>query len=328
MLTLRRSLADRITDVLARQGGIQDRELIVKFAEHIMLLRGWERWWQDQIKDAYQLHQMDIMRLIVEARDAGDLDEAIWRCFLATHFGRPSADLGKDAQLHSAGRLLCAFGTEPVWTWERVSSDLPSLARWLEDQRTALAYLRFGNHRKHEIARPEQIYQVISSFVVWIQPLDRTPSQVFATNGSIAPEIEFDRLYHALRTVHRFGRTSQFDMLCLLRDAGILRVAPGSCYLEGATGPLTGAQKLWGQRSTVELDRLAVEFGRDLKVPMDILESALCTWQKKDGTLSPAPCGTRLHRSSGGWILNICGAISRAPRLGRQRTSSRRSSRC
>ncbi len=43
---------------------------------------------------------------------ADDLDEALWRAFLATHFGRLSANSA--VQRESAGRFLCGFTDLPV----------------------------------------------------------------------------------------------------------------------------------------------------------------------------------------------------------------------
>jgi len=63
---------------------------------------------------------MDILHFIKEAQDVGAVDEALWRAFLAAHFGRPSA--GTPDEVESAGRFLCAFGQRPTWTWTCVSA--------------------------------------------------------------------------------------------------------------------------------------------------------------------------------------------------------------
>jgi hypothetical protein len=50
---------------------------------------------------------------------------------------------------------------------------------------------------------------------------------------------KFDTLYWGLEaSLFDFGRTGVFDFLCLLNDLDLSDATPGSCYLEGATGPL------------------------------------------------------------------------------------------
>ena len=92
----------------------------------------------------------------------------------------------------------------------------------------------------------------------------------------------FDLLYWRLRdTLFRFGRTGVFDFLSLLVDLGLLDAVAGSCYLSGATGPLKGARMVWGRRPVAELDALAANLARELEVPPQCVEDALCNWQKQ-----------------------------------------------
>lgn len=102
-----------------------------------------------------------------------EADEALWRGFLAGHFGRGSADDLEKAQ--SAGRFLCAFGTRPYWTWTRVSSTAHSLRTWLIENRHSLKSLGFGNHRKYEAHKPLTLHKVISSFLDWVKENGGTP---------------------------------------------------------------------------------------------------------------------------------------------------------
>ncbi len=48
----------------------------------------------------------------------------------------------------------------------------------------------------------------------------------------------------------------------------------------GSTGPLKGAIKLWGKRPPSELSRLADAAAKALEIRYDVLEDALCVWQK------------------------------------------------
>jgi hypothetical protein len=215
---------------------------------------------------------------ISEAYQSAEVDEALWRGFLAGHFGRGSTDNSEKAQ--SATKILCGFGVRPHWTWGRVSSAAHSLKSWLMENRKEIKSLGFGNHRKYEAHKPLILYKVITSFRDWVNENGGTPISAFQTSIHRSPEANFDLAYHSVKRVFRFGRTGAFDLLCLLGNMGILPVRPGSCYLIGSTGPLRGARKLWGRRRTRELSQFADSTARALKVPFDIFEDALCLWQK------------------------------------------------
>jgi len=88
----------------------------------------------------------DILTHVEQADRNGDADEAVWRAFLAAHFGRASAKI--PGQLASAARLLCGFSDQPQWTWERVSAKKERFSEWLDAHKTDLDALSFGNHRK------------------------------------------------------------------------------------------------------------------------------------------------------------------------------------
>jgi alpha-glutamyl/putrescinyl thymine pyrophosphorylase-like protein len=209
-----------------------------------------------------------------------DVVEALWRGFLAGHFGRSSAD--NPRKIQSAAKILCAFGACPSWTWDRVSSEPDSLKSWLAKNCKNLRLLGFGNHRKYESQKPLILYNVILSFLDWAKDNGGTLASSFRTSISESLEEKFDLLYHSLSDgLFRFRRTGAFDLLCLLGDMGILAVRPGSCFLPGSTGPLKGAKKLWGRRRRPqELSDLADATARTLKIQFDVFEDALCMWQK------------------------------------------------
>lgn len=220
---------------------------------------------------------MDIVRWIVAAQDDGDADEALWRGFLGAHFGEPLAEPGV---ARSAGKLLCGFGTLPEWIWTRIWEDPVAFLKWLLEHRPELEALEFGNHRKFEAKKPDLLYEVIVSFVRWIRRNGGAPSAAFSTAGEL-PEVRFDLLFHQLGALKRFGRLGRFDLLCLYADLRLLPIRPGSCYLVGASGPLEGARRLWGQRPAPELGRLADAAAAHLGIPFPVFEDALCNWQKR-----------------------------------------------
>jgi hypothetical protein len=265
--------AQRVLRVLAEQDVVVSFDEQKRFIEQL-----WksdrqriviaQRWSRNRQSD-------DIIGLIQMARVSGDLDEAVWRCFLAVHFGRASAN---DERILSASKFLCAFGAEPFWTWQRVCGAPEALRRWLSEHVVNLKSLSYGNHRKYESKRPKAIWAVMESFVTLAQE-HGGPLELFTIDPKDAAK-GFDLLYRRLSSLRQFGRTGRFDFLVLLSDLKLITVEPALCYLEGSTGPLSGARGLWGKRSVRELERLAADLAERVSVSPIGVEDALCNWQK------------------------------------------------
>ena len=219
--------------------------------------------------------QDDILWMIKVARDAGEVNEAIWRSFLAAHFGRMSAS--GDQQVKSASRFLCAFRHRPFWNWKRVCKKFDAFESWLFECSEELESLRYGNHRKYESTKPDLILETVESFVDLADehggPLNMLKLTGDETDG-------FDVLYRRLRPILRFGRTGIFDFLVLVLDMNMISVEPQRCYLRGATGPLKGARLLWGDLKPKELDDKAAELSSKLGISPIVIEDCLCNWQK------------------------------------------------
>jgi Alpha-glutamyl/putrescinyl thymine pyrophosphorylase clade 3 len=114
-----------------------------------------------------------------------------------------------------------------------------------------------------------------------------SPHKAFLAVISQANNYEdaFDRLYRSLR-VFRFGRTAKFDLLTLLGNLKVLSVRPGHCYLHGATGPKDGAVLMvtgskQGRLSS-NVERVIMFLQDHLGTPANVLEDALCNWQKTE----------------------------------------------
>jgi hypothetical protein len=227
------------------------------------------------------LHPNDIAVLIQAAYKDGDLDEAYWRGFLAAHFGRCTSQI-EDGTQDSAGQLLCGFGTEPKWTWQKVRHDETAFHKWLSSQTDPLKSLRFGNHRKYESQNPGNLWRVIKSFFAKVKHRGGSPATLFKVDASEAGDAreKFSVLYWRLRGIKQFGRTGRFDWLTFLADLNVLEVYPDSCYIKGSTGPLKGAKRLWPGRPVKELEILANNLAECLKVSPQVVEDALCNWQK------------------------------------------------
>jgi hypothetical protein len=102
----------------------------------------------------------------------------------------------------------------------------------------------------------------------------------------------FDHLYCSMDDVIAFGRTAKFDYLTMVGKLGLAQIEPGIPYLDGSTGPLRGARLLFGGSRTANinvhtLDKWLTEVGITLNVGMQVLEDALCNWQKSPGKFIP-----------------------------------------
>ena len=91
-----------------------------------------------------------------------------------------------------------------------------------------------------------------------------------------------------MEMVWRFGRTSKFDYLSMAGKLGLANIKPGHPYLQYATGPLDGARLLFGnstantQTTNLRLRELGLHL--NLYYGMQIMEDAVCNWQKSPDT--------------------------------------------
>jgi hypothetical protein len=131
---------------------------------------------------------------------------------------------------------------------------------------------------------------VVESYVRWVSP-PRSHEQLVAeaikrSNGD--RRASFDDLYRSMHIVVRFGRLARFDYLAMLGKLGLALIQPGSPYLKGSSGPLRGARLLFGrEESSAVLDAWIAELDEHLDVGMQVLEDALCNWQKSPDRFVP-----------------------------------------
>jgi hypothetical protein len=217
---------------------------------------------------------------------AGNVDEASWLVFLSVHFGKH----------HNAGwcylrNVYGRLGDGRLWHWKAISHDPDAFRQWLQQNKENIRRLDipggFGNHRKYESLdgySKAGTGTVVSSYVKWIaQAKDHEDLFKEAiTQASGDKRAAFDWLYRDMsRTVHRFGRLARFDYLAMIGKLGLAKLEPGSTYLSGATGPLRGARMLFGSSTNASvLDGYLGELDLRLGVGMQVLEDALCNWQK------------------------------------------------
>jgi len=231
----------------------------------------------------------DPLKAAIFYQQQRDIEEACWLVFLSVHFGKHGNDgwrLTRDVY----GRL----GNGKYWNWKNTSSRPQNFRKWLATNQTTLRKdgipRRFGNHRKYESLNAwsnSGTGQVIETYVSWIKSFGTHQKLIqsaerYAVNN---PGKSFDYLYKSMAVVQRFGRTARFDYLTMIGKLGLAKIEPRSTYLQGATGPLSGAQLLFGgneriKLSRTELDKRLVEFGDYINVGMQVIEDSLCNWQK------------------------------------------------
>src|ERR1700683_915809 len=239
-------------------------------------------------------HKKDFHPLkgIVDLFEKGRRDEAVWLAFLTTHFGGPDA--------RKTIRLFYGKFGNGRWDWTAVHKNPDEIRLWMTSHPRKVRHLRFANHRKYETNNPNNpvgTAAVLHSFRDWVSRYGRgLPYEALRSVAKgKSPELRFDQAYNKL-SVTRFGRTAKFDFLCLLGNLRILDVSPAHCYLGEATGPKSGALLMVtekkGGRITAEVEAVIQELQKHLGVPVEVMEDALCGWQKRPkSTRGPAELG-------------------------------------
>lgn len=226
----------------------------------------------------------DPLRAAVIKKREGDFEEAAWLVFLATHFGKH-----RKRGWETTAQIYAGADPGSPWTYERIEGELGEFLGWLDNAEGEIE--RFvGNHRKYlslSATKPIGTGATISSYVEWAgrfgSQRNAIQSHIEAANGDECAA--FSLLYESLRQISGFGRTARFDLLCMLQKIGLANVAPDRAYLEEATGPLRGAALLFrgtsaDTRGKRELDNALCDLGAALGLPPNIMEDAVCNWQK------------------------------------------------
>lgn len=217
----------------------------------------------------------------------GNIDEAYWLIFFFVHFGKNGRGKWRYAR-EVYGRL----NQGGLWNWTSTSQNPTGFRLWLDQNQAQLGRAGggFGNHRKYQslsAVSPTGTGEAVATYVRWIGPA-RSHHAFF--QDAIArcgndPRRSFSYLYDSMDAVASFGRTARFDYLTMVGKLGLANIEPGSAYMGAATGPVTGARLLFsGNRnagtSAATLDGYIIQLDTHLQVGMQVLEDALCNWQK------------------------------------------------
>jgi Alpha-glutamyl/putrescinyl thymine pyrophosphorylase clade 3 len=213
---------------------------------------------------------------------AGQTEEAFWLVFLATHCGyNLRTKWLLSAELYGASEAA-------PWTWVRVLNDPEAYADWVEDNHDTFIG-KFGNHRKYESLKPgpKGTGAVVRSYVDWITGFGSHAAMVAQAQAQANGNARraFNVLYEQMRAVMRFGRTGRFDYLTMLSKVGLANIEADSTYMNEATGPKRGARLLFdGQIDSNTgarvLEARVAALEQHLGVGMQVMEDAMCNWQK------------------------------------------------
>jgi hypothetical protein len=237
--------------------------------------------------------RFDPLKAAVLHARAGDSDESFWLAFLSVHFGKHGSG-GWRYLREVYGRL----GAAQRWDWPSASEAPTKFCSWLDAHKERLRRKGvaggFGNHRKYESLdglSPNGTGAVVASYVRWV--VNGNGHSGLIQNALVEANGDgrgaFDYLYRTMgSTVLRFGRLARFDYLAMLGKLGLAAIEPGSAYLDGATGPLLGARLLFGVKAKHSiLDGWLTELDDELQVGMQVMEDALCNWQKSPSVFEP-----------------------------------------
>ena len=238
----------------------------------------------------------DPLKAAVLHHRRGNIDEAFWLVFLSVHFGK-----NRRTGWRLARDVYGALGTAPAWDWARVSRSPQSFRQWLAAHRATLQggdgiARHFGNHRKYQSLDAYSASgtgAAVETYVGWVGPPRTHPQLVRDAQAAVGqnPRQVFDYLYRSMDAVASFGRMAKFDYLTMVGKLGLAPIEPGSTYMPGATGPLSGARLLFGKpkAGAADLDEKLVQLDGHLKLQfgMQVLEDALCNWQKSPSKFVP-----------------------------------------
>ena len=229
----------------------------------------------------------DPLKGAIHFQRLGNLDEAFWMVFLFVHFGK-----NRNTGCRLARDIYGRLGGAQRWNWALVSDDPIGFRDWLSENQATLrgadgVSRYFGNHRKYQSLDPYSptgTGAAVQTYVDWVRN-GGSHEELFLQaqrECNDEPCLSFEHLYQSMRVVASFGRTARFDYLTMVGKLQLANIQPGSTYMDGATGPLTGGRLLFGNNRLIrrKVDELLVHLDRYLNVGMQVLEDSLCNWQK------------------------------------------------
>ena len=235
----------------------------------------------------------DPLKAAILFQRQGELDEAFWMVFLFVHFGKHS----RSGWQYIRQVYGCLGDVQHRWDWNTTSADPKAFREWLDIHQDQIRVPGipggFGNHRKYQSLDAYSDVgtgAAFETYVQWIGP-PRTHIELIEQaldRRNQSPRDTFRYLYVSMNCVASFGRMARFDYLAMLGKLGLAAIEPDATYMQGSTGPLVGARMLFGlQFGAAQLDQKLIELEAQLGVGMQVIEDALCNWQKSPDVFVP-----------------------------------------
>ena len=135
---------------------------------------------------------------------------------------------------------------------------------------------------------------VVKTYVEWVTANGSHDKMIASAlaQAKYHPRQAFALLYDSMDTVMSFGRTGRFDYLTMLAKVGLAAIDADSTYMSEATGPKKGARLLFDGKidsgtSPGILEARVAALEKHLGVGMQVMEDAMCNWQKSPGKYLP-----------------------------------------
>ncbi len=235
----------------------------------------------------------DPLKVAVLFLEQGGVDEAFWMVFLFVHFGKHS----RGGWRYAREVYGCLGERNHTWDWVTTSADPAAFRVWLNAHQQQIRVPGvpggFGSHRKYQSLDAYSdtgTGAAFGTYVEWVGP-PRTHEELMdqaLQRVNWNPRRAFRELYNSMNHVASFGRTARFDYLAMIGKLELAAIEPDSTYMQNSTGPLSGARLLFGvHHGAAQLDQWLIELEAQLGVGMQVLEDALCNWQKSPDTFIP-----------------------------------------
>lgn len=214
----------------------------------------------------------------------GQVDDAYWLVYLATHFGKHKSD-GWNLTEDFYGRFMQGG----IWDWQAATQNPNAIELWLTQNYPVVTGAgrsrRFGNHRKFETLKPgpRGTGNALRSYIDWVGGYGSHSAIINAAQQQVGqnPQEVFSYLYRELDSVSKLGRLGKFDLLCNWSSLMIAPIFPDKAYIAESTGPKIGAKLLFGNLLTNgSLELACVGLSEYLDVSPQAIEDSLCNWQK------------------------------------------------
>jgi hypothetical protein len=219
---------------------------------------------------------------VVHLLQTNQIDEAGWLIFLMTFFAKPFPQ-GWSLLRQVYGKLGAGR-----WDWATVAANPAAFKAWQIANWPNLNG-QFGSHRQYESLKPDAdrpMWLAVEQYVALVAAAGGHRSWLAKSvhDAGNDPHKIFDHMYKLLN-IRGFGRLGRFDYVSMLDRYGLIPAKPGKAYFEGATGPKRGARLLFGGNTganigPTQLQQRLDQLDEDLHVGMNVLEDALCNWQK------------------------------------------------